>query len=128
MTPTDDKQPAPSLEAVAWRVRPKGALGDVMGFQVLTDKYAAQDYAEQPAFEVQPLYATTDTRASALSGEVADLRTITAWLDGLATCPDLDDVCADGGVTVGMAYQQEAREFAGRLRRVLTALDGGQHE
>lgn len=50
---------------------------------------------------------------------LADLHTIKGWLHGLATNPDLNDVVADGGVTVGDCYQQEAREFAGRIGRVI---------
>lgn len=58
----------------------------------------------------QALTAETDAA-------LADLHTIKGWLHGLAICPDLNDVVADGGVSVGDCYQQEAREFAGRLER-----------
>ena len=53
---------------------------------------------------------------------LADLHTIKGWLHGLSTHPDLEDVVADGGVTAGMVYQQEAREFAGRIGRIINAL------
>ena len=53
---------------------------------------------------------------------LADLHTIKGWLHGLSTHPDLEDVVADGGVTAGMGYQQEAREFAGRIGRIIAAL------
>lgn len=53
---------------------------------------------------------------------LSDLHTIKGWLHGLSTAPDLTDVVADGGVSVGDCYQQEAREFAGRLGRVIEAL------
>lgn len=53
---------------------------------------------------------------------LADLHTIKGWLHGLATNPDLNDVVADGGVTTGDCYQQEACEFAGRIGRVIAAL------
>lgn len=62
--------------------------------------------------------APIPTGSSSLA--VADLQTVTAWLSGLSECPDLNDVCADGGVTVGMVYQQEAREMSGRLARILS--------
>ena len=52
----------------------------------------------------------------------ADLNTIRTWLDGLSTCSDLNEVCADGGITVGMVYQQDAREFSGRISRILDTL------
>ena len=52
---------------------------------------------------------------------LADLHTIKGWLHGLSTHPDLEDVVADGGVTAGMVYQQEALEFAGRIGRILAA-------
>ncbi len=50
---------------------------------------------------------------------LSELHTLKGWLHGLANHMDLCDVVADGGVTAGMAYQQEATEFAGRLRRIL---------
>ena len=50
---------------------------------------------------------------------LADLHTIKGWLHGLSTCPDMNDVVADGGVTVADVYQQEAREFAGRIGRII---------
>lgn len=50
---------------------------------------------------------------------LSELHTLKGWLHGLANHIDLCDVVADGGVTAGMAYQQEATEFAGRLRRIL---------
>ena len=50
---------------------------------------------------------------------VIDLQTIRMWLEGLADCTDMNEVCADGGVTVGMAYQQDAREFSARIARML---------
>ena len=53
---------------------------------------------------------------------MADLHTIKGWLYGLSTAPDLTDVVADGGVSVGDCYQQEAREFAGRIERIIAAL------
>lgn len=53
---------------------------------------------------------------------LSDLHTIKGWLHGLSTAPDLTDVVADGCVSVGDCYQQEAREFAGRLGRVIEAL------
>jgi hypothetical protein len=52
---------------------------------------------------------------------VIDLQTIRMWLEGLADCTDMNEVCADGGVTVGMAYQQDAREFSARIARMLPA-------
>ncbi|WP_313104537.1 hypothetical protein [Brevundimonas sp.] len=53
---------------------------------------------------------------------LADLHTIKGWLYGLSAAPDLTDVVADGGVSVGDCYQQEAREFAGRIERIINAL------
>lgn len=50
---------------------------------------------------------------------LSELHTLKGWLHGLANRPDLCDVVADSGVTSGMVYQQEATEFAGRLRRIL---------
>jgi len=53
---------------------------------------------------------------------LADLHTIKGWLHGLSTAPDLTEVVADGGVSAGDVYQQEAREFAGRLGRIIEAM------
>lgn len=61
-----------TTEPVAWRIRPKGALGDVMGFQIVTNRYVAQDYSEQPAFEVQPLYTTPQPLAIGLDREALE--------------------------------------------------------
>jgi hypothetical protein len=68
----------------------------------------------------------TDAREKVVDwSALSDLHTIKGWLHGLATNPDLNDVVADGGVTVGDCYQQEARDFAGRLDRILAALKTG---
>jgi len=45
-----------------------------------------------------------------------ELRLVIDWLEQLARADDLDDIAADGGVTVGMVYQQEAAMQARRLR------------
>ena len=64
-----DQTPQTTTEPVAWRIRPKGALGDVMGFQIVTNRYVAQDYAEQPAFDVQSLYTAPQPLAIGLDRE-----------------------------------------------------------
>ncbi len=47
------------------------------------------------------------------------------WLDNFARA-DLDDVVADGGITAGMVFQQEARTvFGPKLRNRLAALTAG---
>lgn len=48
-----------------------------------------------------------------------DIATIDRFLTDLAQCPDLTDLAADGGVTVGMVFQQEARWMRTLLARVL---------
>ena len=66
-------------------------------------------------------------RAKVPYQELSDLHTIKGWLHGLASAPDLNDVVADGGITSGMVYQQEATNFAGCVGRILAALsDGGE--
>lgn len=45
-----------------------------------------------------------------------ELRLVIDWLEQLARADDLDDIAADGGVTVAMVYQQEAAMQARRLR------------
>jgi len=68
----------------------------------------------------------TREEAPAEAGEnwpaLADLHTIRGWLYGLSAAPDLTDVVADGGVSIGDCYQQEAREFAGRIERIINVL------
>ena len=80
----------------------------------------------KPASEEIRLAPTAPVGASGSEREhwsvLSDLHTIKGWLHGLSTAPDLTDVVADGGVSVGDCYQQEAREFAGRLGRVIEAL------
>ena len=79
---------------------------------------AAADIARQALAAASPSPAQGGIDYSTL----ADLHTIKGWLHGLSTHPDLEDVVADGGVTAGMVYQQEAREFAGRIGRIIAAL------
>jgi hypothetical protein len=55
----------------------------------------------------------------------ADLQTIRDWLNSLDGC-DFDEIAADGGVTVGMVIQQQAREFAKRTQRALDHLSQAQ--
>lgn len=54
----------------------------------------------------------------------ADVESVLQWLDSLPTL-DMDDIAADGGVTVAMVVQQEAAEMAGRLKRYLAACGAG---
>ena len=91
------------------------AIGVMKAFQLLSPTLTP------PAEPVSRPAGEGEREAVAL----ADLRTIKSWLDGLSTNPDLNDVVADGGVTVGMCYQQEAREFAGRIDRALSLLRPG---
>lgn len=56
--------------------------------------------------------------SSALGGW--DISTVRDWLQGLPSL-DMEDIAADGGVTVAMVVQQEAHEMAGRLSRALAS-------
>lgn len=65
----------------------------------------------------------TPTPGIPLSAEewasLADLHTLKGWLHGVSLTPDWNDVVADGGITVAMVTQQEAREMAERVGRVI---------
>ena len=51
------------------------------------------------------------------SGELAQINTIDRFLRDLSECPDLDESAADGGITVGMVYQHQARWMRTLLAR-----------
>jgi hypothetical protein len=63
----------------------------------------------------------TLSRAPLVNGPAwqGEMRGIASWLEGFAAA-DLDEPAADGGVTVGMVYQQEAGYRARRLREHMT--------
>ena len=90
--------------------------GDIVEVRVSRLRRWAEDLTDALAAS-SPSPAQGGSRYTTL----ADLHTIKGWLHGLSTHPDLEDVVADGGVTAGMVYQQEAREFAGRIGRILAA-------
>ena len=71
-------------------------------------------------------YECLSTRLAELEAENARMREgltdAARFIDDLASA-DLDEIAADGGVTVGMVFQQQARTvFGPRLRQI----DGGK--
>jgi hypothetical protein len=62
-----------------------------------------------------PKPKTTPSPIPAARSDVAGVRQVIDWLEQLARADDMDDVAADGGVTVAMIYQQEAAMQARRL-------------
>jgi hypothetical protein len=84
-----------------------------------------QQWAKVYGWDKRSVEARADTIATALSApspipaapsDVAGLRQVIDWLEQLARADDMDDVAADGGVTVAMIYQQEAAMQARRLK------------
>lgn len=69
----------------------------------------------QPGSGSQP---EADVSATAALASARDVRSVLAWLQGLPSL-DMEDIAADGGVTVAMVVQQESVEMAARLQRVL---------
>lgn len=58
----------------------------------------------------------------------ATITRLREWLESFLTA-NLDEIAADGGVTVGMVYQQEARTLqVPRLTALLDALEGKTEE
>jgi hypothetical protein len=50
---------------------------------------------------------------------MTDIATIDKFLTDLVECDDLNDLAADGGVTVGMVFQQQARWMRTLLARIV---------
>jgi hypothetical protein len=67
------------------------------------------------AFRAEPQSPALDVEVDL---EGLDIMSVRDWLRALPGL-DMDDVAADGGVTVAMVVQQEAREMAARLDRAL---------
>lgn len=108
-----------SSENMEWHhvAKGHGDGGDIIAYRL----------SRPPSVSADPVGGVTSGAGEGGSSEadygtLSDLHTIKGWLHGLATAHDLADIVADGGVSVGDCYQQEAREFAGRLGRCIAAL------
>lgn len=113
-------QPAPDVR--------EGVYNAIVGWQLDHGLLVADEAGESAHKLTDAILALIEMeRAKVPYQELSDLHTIKGWLHGLASAPDLNDVVADGGITSGMVYQQEATNFAGCVGRILAALsDGGE--